>query len=321
LGADFYSDNARTFILSDANIDSMAVDITLDLPQILGRQRLDINPWKNKATLYARTIAGKNEVDLKEFENLIARKIAKTESLLRSYGNANQEDRWNLAETYQIMAESTKYSKNYVAVNDHSDREGEGKSLIPTMNHLALVSEQRAYDIQQIDYKDRCTVFRILTDVLGTKINKDEVSDFMMQYEMADSSYSKMKLLCESELSPADLESVLNQVAEYHKRFYIFLGPERCRALGYGYAQMKRECDIKSFNTVELDTAVYNSFPEGSVISKVDAKSTLSEIYSDINYQKVAKANDIEQWFEVKRARIPKDGKYIEGYKLLKRKK
>ena len=33
LGADFYSDNARSFIISDANIDTLAVDITLDLPQ------------------------------------------------------------------------------------------------------------------------------------------------------------------------------------------------------------------------------------------------------------------------------------------------
>ena len=31
LGADFYSDNARTFIFSDANIDSLTVDITIDL--------------------------------------------------------------------------------------------------------------------------------------------------------------------------------------------------------------------------------------------------------------------------------------------------
>ena len=39
LGADFYSDKARSFVVSDANIDTLAVDITLDLPQILGRQR------------------------------------------------------------------------------------------------------------------------------------------------------------------------------------------------------------------------------------------------------------------------------------------
>lgn len=52
LGADFYSTCARSFIFSDANIDCLSVDISLDLPQILGRQRLDCNPWKNCAELY-----------------------------------------------------------------------------------------------------------------------------------------------------------------------------------------------------------------------------------------------------------------------------
>lgn len=50
LGADFYSLCARSFIFSDSNIDSLAVDISEDLPQILGRQRLFDNPWKNSAT-------------------------------------------------------------------------------------------------------------------------------------------------------------------------------------------------------------------------------------------------------------------------------
>ena len=66
LGADFYSTNARTFIFSDANVDSLTVDITLDLPQILGRQRLDENPWKNRADLYYKTINKDNKITKQE---------------------------------------------------------------------------------------------------------------------------------------------------------------------------------------------------------------------------------------------------------------
>ena len=58
LGADFYSDNARSFILSDANIDCLAVDISLDLPQILGRQRSLTNPWKDSAEFYFKPFMG-----------------------------------------------------------------------------------------------------------------------------------------------------------------------------------------------------------------------------------------------------------------------
>jgi len=37
LGADFYSTCAQSFIFSDSDIECLAVDISQDLPQILGR--------------------------------------------------------------------------------------------------------------------------------------------------------------------------------------------------------------------------------------------------------------------------------------------
>ena len=65
LGADFYSTNARSFIFSDANIDCLSVDISMDLEQILGRQRLIENPWKDYAKVFIRTLSKKNiETDL-----------------------------------------------------------------------------------------------------------------------------------------------------------------------------------------------------------------------------------------------------------------
>ena len=75
LGADFYSDNARTFIFSDANIDSLTVDITIDLPQILGRQRLEENPWKNRAELYYKTLDSKKALTQEDFVAIREQKI------------------------------------------------------------------------------------------------------------------------------------------------------------------------------------------------------------------------------------------------------
>ena len=87
LGADFYSDNARSFILSDANIETLAVDITLDLPQILGRQRLSNNPWKNKAELYYKTLSNKNIVLKDEFDKILERKTDNTKELEKAWNN------------------------------------------------------------------------------------------------------------------------------------------------------------------------------------------------------------------------------------------
>ena len=57
LGVDFYSKTATTYIFSDANVDSLAVDISEDLSQILGRLRDEENPWFNCAFFFYRITA------------------------------------------------------------------------------------------------------------------------------------------------------------------------------------------------------------------------------------------------------------------------
>ena len=75
LGADFYSTCARTIILSDSNIDCLAVDISLDLPQILGRQRLDENPWKTRAEFFFKVTKGEKKRTKEDFDAIIKKKL------------------------------------------------------------------------------------------------------------------------------------------------------------------------------------------------------------------------------------------------------
>lgn len=70
LGADFYSLCARSFIFSDSNIDSLAVDISEDLPQILGRQRLLIILGKF-SHFYYRSTANYREMKAEDFQKII----------------------------------------------------------------------------------------------------------------------------------------------------------------------------------------------------------------------------------------------------------
>ena len=102
LGADFYSDNAKSYVVSDANIDTLAVDITLDLPQILGRQRLKENPWRNEATLFFKPIKFANSSD--SFEKRLKGKIKKSENLLTVFDESRDVLRGDLSEKFQDSA-------------------------------------------------------------------------------------------------------------------------------------------------------------------------------------------------------------------------
>lgn len=55
VGADFYSDNAYSYIFANPLVECLTIDVSVDIQQIIGRQRLDSNPFKNMATLYFNT--------------------------------------------------------------------------------------------------------------------------------------------------------------------------------------------------------------------------------------------------------------------------
>lgn len=326
LGADFYSDNAKTFIISDANINTLAVDISLDLPQILGRQRLDSNPWKNKAVFYYKPLSDKNVVTEKEFEDNIKLKIKYTNDVLASHRCCPVENLDGIMAVAIEMATNGNYRINYVAVDNIYDSLGNvvGKKVVP--NELVMIAEQRAYDIQQIDYKDRFTVFNNVNKV-SSKSNMNsscnlEAATFFKQYDNYTSYYDKLKYLCTYQFSSdTSLDIVLDNIGEKHfKEYYRVLGPSRCKSLGYDITKIGKEINMLLFNPAVIRDAIYSNFSEGKRYTRAYIKDTLDKIYYDIGYKKKAKACDIEEWFVTKNCLINSGKQRTNSYELIQKK-
>ena len=323
LGADFYSLCARSFIFSDSNIDSLAVDISEDLPQILGRQRLFANPWKNEAIFYYRSTCDYRKISQKEFDKEIERKKRATNNLLRSFESAPDDAKFDLAEKYQKDAKASNYKDDYIAVNEH-----QGGTLIPVLNNLVLVNEIRAFRIQQIDYKDRFTVFSTIHNSLSSDdIINQRVSEFLEQYQKLGTFKAKLKLLCEYSFNDQIIGVVLDQIGEHDniKSYYTALGPQKLRALGYDRYKIEKELGIVTFSYELLESTIYNEFKVGDKLTLSGIKDRLGYLYSSINYTAVPKATDLEKFFEVRPIVIyeKKDNgsrKQIKGYELLKKK-
>lgn len=321
LGADFYSDNARSFIFSDSNYDCLAVDIGQDLPQILGRQRLFDNPWKNSAMFYYRTTCDYRKTTKEEFDKILEEKKKSSESLLRAYSNAEERDRIALAKKYERDAKSASYRYDYVAVNTHG-----GSTLQPVFNNLVLVSDIRAYDIQQIDYKDRFSVFCSITAHINPtdQIGK-ELTEFFQVYDELTTFYDKIRMLCTYNYSTPDMiDLVLNQLGEDKiKSYYIALGPDRLYSLGYNQTKIEKELGIITFDKDNLNIQIYSNFQIGDKISLSDIKKKLTDIYNNTGYNKTPKAIDLLEYFEVKdfvyyEKSLEGKRKQIRGYELLK---
>lgn len=330
LGADFYSLCARSFIFSDSNIDSLAVDISEDLPQILGRQRLFANPWKNNATFYYRVTADYREMKPEDFQKIIDRKSEDTRNLLLAYGSAKDNSvKFTLAKTYQNNAKAYNYSNDYVAVNKIINSQTGEVILKPVSNKLVLVNEIRAFRIQQIDYKDRFSVFSSIRSNLTPDdiINRD-VTKFLCIYETLITIHDKLKMLCEYRFMSEDIiQIVLGQIPDSDevKSYYLALGPQRLRALSYSVTFIKKELGIVTFSPELLINTITLNFNPGEKYSLANLKTKLGNLYSSINYTATPKANDILNYFEVREISIyerKEDGsrKKIRGYELLNRK-
>ena len=318
LGADFYSTCARSLILSDANIDCLAVDITLDLPQILGRQRLECNPWKNRAELYFKSLDKINNQSVEDFKEYVSSKLKNTEKLLSIYNKGDNTEKHVLAETYQKVAKSYNYKDDYVAVNTHA-----GSDLIPVINKLVMVSEIRAFQVQQVDYKDRFTVFK----TIGSEFleNNLEIEDFICEFNLLTQFPAKMKFLVNNNFSKGVEDFILDQIPLVYKNYINVLGKDRIKALAYRKYSLEEEYNrvkINQNNTSNFLQILYSNFCIGNIYLKSDIKIILGDIYKESGISMSPKASDLEKYFELRPCKVTnkETGKRDHGFEILKKK-
>jgi len=317
LGADFYSTNARTFIFSDSNIDCLSVDISMDLEQILGRQRLKTNPWKNNAKMFVKTTSKKHTISKEEFDRRLEEKKDNSIKLLNSFNQVDDENKHVLAENYQIVAKVQHYKNNYVAVNVHA-----GKDLVPVFNNLMMVSEMRTFEVQQIDYADRFTVFNAVGErqVEGAG---QEVEELFKTFSGLLNSKDKLKYLVEiseMELEKEDITNFLSLIPEKFREYYTEMGPDRIRANGYQESKLKLEWNKQHRDELgiseDLENSLIDNFKLGQRYSKSGIKISLKELYQKHGYEKTAKASDLQEYFWTKDVKILEDGKWVHGFEI-----
>jgi len=316
LGADFYSDNAQTIIISDANIDTLAVDITLDLPQIMGRQRLSENPWKDEAILYFRTISCGNKTTEEIFQERLKEKDKSTANLLSILKKCNDEEQVTLSKNYRKLAKSYNYRDDFVAVNDSN---GE---LVPVFNHLVRISELRAYEIQQEDYADRFSVFNEL-DKIGALDNlSGEVKEFFLNYDKIEIRLNKLRYLCENfnKFGDVDKKIILGNIHDKGFQEYVMiLGPDVCKSCGYNITKLNKKLEVNSFDKDILVGELCKSFEVGKSYTNALTKIELSRIYKKLNYQESPKASDLSKYFDIKSCKLKIGDKWEHGFKIIRK--
>lgn len=147
-GVDFYSDNASTYIFINAGKECQTLDIMLDIPQILGRQRLDINPFRHDATIYYKTRP--QIMTQTEFEKRQKEIEQESQRLLYMYNNASDDMKAMLVKLYRERAEDKKYVDDYIDII-----QGNGYSTID-FNYLVMVAKWNQWYQRNYYYNNSC---------------------------------------------------------------------------------------------------------------------------------------------------------------------
>jgi len=332
LGADFYSTCAYTIICSDCNIKTLTVDISLDLPQILGRQRLKENVFRNEV-LFLYKARSKDEASINFTEEQskanIDSKIKETERLLAGYEKMSEEEKLS----WSTVAADVKnlYQKNYLGVSSRT-----GKA---TFNYLVKVAEERAFDVSRKEYQDDITIKRGIESIQGYNLDasdenktsdalKDLFYEFKEKYESLPNSFEpRMRCIYDYHEQYPQLfkqfgDFISSFIPRSYENYINILGFDRMKANGFRELEIIREIEnISNLEKAKESNIIESIFSIGSKYTTKQIKETLGKLYKENGITKTPKASDLEEFFELKSVKIKNsDGKWEHGFEIINKK-
>jgi hypothetical protein len=323
LGADFYSTNAFTIVCSDCNIQTMTIDISLDLPQILGRQRLKENVFRNEVLILYKSETKKgaliNEKKLVNDEKVRV-KEEETKKLLEYYNNMPEEGKL----LWGKVAKDRKnlYSTDYLGVSKRT-----GKA---TFNYLVKIADKRAYDVTRKEYIDDITIRRGIESIESSNITvvdnintelQGAYEHFISEFDKDNNFERRMKLLCDiNDQYPGFFQAYSSSPLQYvipieYQNYINLLGFERIKALKY------RELNILSYIQSQQNlqnSSITSLFNVGDKYTTKQIKEILANFYSLNSITKTAKASDLNDYYILKSIKLKVNDKWENGFEIIK---
>lgn len=320
VGADFYSKCASTYVFADPNLKCLALDISLDLPQIAGRQRDRENPFKNNITIFYRTLRDENIESKEDFDKLQEQRRNKTNLSLDMYYNETDEAKKQvLMDGFIAQAEHDNYKNNFISISKITGK--------PVYNKLIEIANERAWEVAQKDYQDTISVTKALEDLGAVDINNYQDKDYQDLLDFEDKFYStgnfakKLKLYCE--FMDKYLENdYIQRIIPFKvpdpkfKSFYNKFGTAGCKAKKFREEALKTEL-LDTLKDDILTKEILDKFKLKDKLSKKLIKTILASIYLKLSLKRTAKASDLEEWFDLRSVNFMENGKKVNGFEII----
>ena len=314
IGADFYSTNAYSYIFANPLVKSMTVDVSVDLQQIIGRQRLDTNPFRNTATLYFNT--RKSKVTEEELENSIKEKKDKTKKQIDNFNAVPNKD-----EQLQMMENTIRqqgHKEHYCCIIKDADN-----NVRIVENEILEISERRAWEVTNRVYNNDFSMYRALR--VGAVVTKSSGSDdpevqrIFKEWNLDNQFPRKARLYCDLYDNFPELLEDCTFIEGKYKKYHDALGKEGFEALCWREDYIRQAIEPTPFDKLPKDqiaVKLIDALKTDKTYTKSEVKDLLQGIYKELNIAGKPSASDISEYLTCEDRTVRMKGKLIATFKV-----
>ena len=313
-GVDMYHPSGITYIFADPNLENLSLDISIDIEQIMGRQRLESNVFRYDAIMFFKTTKGSNIISQEDFDKNIKKKIDYTKEEINCYNSLNDELKEEKFKSIDIIHNSVGFKVDYISFYPNPVT----NELEARENILVKISEYRAWDIRCNNYFNQLRVISGINKICGDY--QYPIDELFGIFYITKDFPTRMKAYCDFLDSYPEAQDEVEQKSvgiidsEYHT-YYRKLGPDKIRANSYQHSKL--ESLINANKVINIKDKILEVFKPGTTLSKKEIKESLQDIYNNLGIKKTAKATDLEEYFEILQTKLKDKG---HCFKILKEK-
>lgn len=313
VGADFYSDNAYSYIFANPHIESLTIDVSVDIQQIIGRQRLDENPFKNKATLFFKTKAADMTEDT--LSESIRLKNEKTKKQIENFNSAPHK-----TDFIEALNKKPNHKENYCCISE--DEKG---NQVIEKNPLLELADRRAWEISNKIYSNDFSMFMALGCSGSMSVTRDIDSDdenvkaLFKKWNDMKNFKERAVFYCEACNDPEVLDKC-SFIPNKYREYYEALGEEGMADLGWREDYIRNAIAPIPFEHRPNDKIMEklkSNLEVGKFYSKSDIKELICRIFKELGLNGKPSASDISFYIDCEEKSKRTGGKKVMGYDII----
>lgn len=312
VGADFYSTNAYSYIFANPHVESLTIDISVDIQQIIGRQRLEANPFRNKATLYFKTKASELTEDV--LDESIRQKNEKTMKQIDNFRSAPHK-----TDFIEALNKRPNHKENYCCIS----KDEHGNQVIEK-NPLLELADRRAWEITNKIYSNDFSMFTALS--VNMNVTKDidsddsEVKALFQKWNEMRSFKERAVFYCKAYNNDPEILGKCNFIPGKYKEYYEALGEEGMEELDWREDYIQKAIAPIPFEQRPNDKIMEMlkaNLEVGKFYTKSEIKELLCSTFQKLELKGKPSASDISFYFDCEEKSRRVDGKKVVGYQII----